>query len=673
MFKFFREYNKAILVTGCIVLMIAFLLPQGAQMFAPSPETQVIGSVGGDEITWGDQQQAAAELQVLASFPILQNVGFTPQPDDALRWLLMVREAESMGLSASQMEARMVLESLGVDETQLAQLLRQTRTTREGVEQALRHWLMVQDYVQLFAGLVHQSSFSKLGNMAMAMQIQRQAMGGDISQYMMAQQQLNMLMAASSPSQRLSEPVVRHFVQGQQATVRGKAVLVSADRYLDQVPAPTDEQLQKLFNEHKDELPGTVTDANPYGFGYKSPDRVKLEWLTIPADAVRAAVQVDEADALAYYRQNQAEFTQTPPTPPPTPGATTPPPAPQPTVQPYTEVRGRIVERLRQQKADALAQQVIKAAQGVLLEDPAVRGLGNENGYRTVPGDGSFRPMSLEDAAARIQERFKVRPTVRGITDRWVNLSDLSSLDGLGEATLAARQDVSIEAYLRSAREMKPAPGNPLTPLRLQAGLPSEPLKSFMGDYYLLRITAAEPARAPEKLDEVRAQVVEDARKLAAYERLLADRERWVSRAKESGLEAVATEAGAAVLPIDPTSQATMMPGQEPTVPGIGPAEELLKRMFELGQTLSHNGAVAAAPAAERIGSAAVEPKLSLAVFQIDGFDPVTQSGFESARSDPMLGARINASMLRVDIGEESPLSLEAIQQRVGYKPANEG
>src|SRR5690606_5797882 len=102
--------------------------------------------------------------------------------------------------------------------------------------------------------------------------------------------------------------------------------------------------------------------------------------------------------------------------------------------------------------------------------------------------------------------------------------------------------------YIMSAREMEPDANNPLRPLRLQVGLPSAPLRSWDGSYHLFRLVDAAPARSPESLDEVRRQVEEDARRLAAYHLLLEDQDRWISQAKEQGLESLASEVGSPVL-----------------------------------------------------------------------------------------------------------------------------
>ena len=65
MLKFFREYNKYILVVGVALLMVAFLVGPTLSMFAPEPGAEMIGSIGDRQVTILDLRQAKSELTLL--------------------------------------------------------------------------------------------------------------------------------------------------------------------------------------------------------------------------------------------------------------------------------------------------------------------------------------------------------------------------------------------------------------------------------------------------------------------------------------------------------------------------------------------------------------------------------------------------------------------------------
>ena len=633
MLKYFRKYNKWILAVGGALLMVVFLIPQA--LFTPSAGDFPVGEINGEEVSNADVQGAAAEIQALQSIPVLGSA----VPADPLHWLLTVHEARRLGLSASSAEVQVVLETLGVDERFLARLRQQTRIPQVLVEQAVRHWIMVQQYQSLVLGEAFTPLPIRLRAIATAQQYAQQ---GNILA-------ATGLIRSVSGSQRLSEPLVQHFVADQLATVAGEAVLVDHSRFLDQVPPPSEERLVELFERYRDTLPG---ESEPYGFGYRRPARVQIEWLTIPAEEVRRQVQVEPAEVDEFFEQNRDRFS--------------PPGQPAParlTTDMYRQVR----DLLREQKAQELARQIAEAARSLMLEHEATRQLPTEGGYRQLPE--GFQPASLDDVAAALQERFGVNVRVNRAIDPSVPVREIANLPGVGSASLATRPQVNLERYVRSARELNPAPDNPLMPLRLQVGLPSEPLRGVQGDYYVFRLRAAAPARSPESLNEVREQVVADARQLAAYQMLIKNREQFLQTAREQGLQALAEQVNGPVLNVGPISRRRWSPQGRlttPELPAIGRSDDLIGSLFEVARAAAEDQSLQNVPADQRIGAAGVEQRLKLAVFRVDRFEPVGRGVLEQMTARPDLGATISQVLLAERV-KENPLSLENIAERVGY------
>ncbi|MDP6151777.1 MAG: hypothetical protein QF785_00265, partial [Phycisphaeraceae bacterium] len=95
MLKFLRKYNKYILVVGCCVLMVVFLLPNLNSFVRSDPSTLPVGTLAdGTEFTVADQRNAQAELGLLARLSPYLVQGIDRDP---LRWTLMLHEAQAIG------------------------------------------------------------------------------------------------------------------------------------------------------------------------------------------------------------------------------------------------------------------------------------------------------------------------------------------------------------------------------------------------------------------------------------------------------------------------------------------------------------------------------------------------------------------------------------------------
>ncbi len=91
-----------------------------------------------------------------------------------------------------------------------------------------------------------------------------------------------------------------------------QAAALPVDKFLDQVPEPTDEQLQKLYDEFKDAEPNGMVDvglrelpiANP---GFAEPRRVKLLYLTgsLAERTKKLLDTVTEEEIADYYERNK--------------------------------------------------------------------------------------------------------------------------------------------------------------------------------------------------------------------------------------------------------------------------------------------------------------------------------------------------------------------------------
>ncbi|MEX0655050.1 MAG: hypothetical protein WD534_00330 [Phycisphaeraceae bacterium] len=657
MLKFFRKYNKFILAFGAAFLMLAFLIQPTLDIFMRGPGDQPIGEVDGTGLTVADQQSAANELEALDRIhPAMGMLSRDLSEGDPLKWLLMKHDAHRMGLGASNIEVQNVLETIGRDEEGLRQLSAGMRVPPEYIHQAVRNWLMLEQYREVVLGRTHVNPVQRLQAIAYVMQAQQ---SGDFQLMMQGYQMLDE--AFGQP--RLSEPLIQHMLRDLQTTVSGQVALVEAERYLDEVEPPDEAEVQALFEQYRDVAPG---QGEPYGFGYRIPARVKIEYLGVPIDRVEAQVEIDDAEAMAYFEQNRDRFREDD-------GENE-----EDANGVWTASQRRaVMQELREREAQTLANRIIRAGQGLLVQH--ARQLEQQpDGYRAVPAD--YSPPSLREVASELEEQFGVRvERYDDFSDDWWPVANLESLPGLRGATLSGRPDIRFSQYIRSAYELEPAANDPLVSLGLQAMLPSQPLEAADGSRYLFRLVDAQPAHAPETLDEVAEQVRRDAHLRKAYEEaLLPRRDEWLTRARSEGFDAVVSEADLIADTLRPTPRRQPdARGQlgVPDVPLIGQSEAFIEAIFDLAADVSDNGQqpVTDAEASERIGVVEVDGRLGLALFQVDEYQPVTEDQYREMVNSSRVTSWVSQMVMGGDDDPMASLSMEAVRARVNFEPADRG
>lgn len=651
MLKWFRLYSKQFLVAGTAMLMLAFLVEPAVNLIRRSEIEQVVGTIQGRKVTLQARRHASGELELLKHVsPLLASMAVR----DAEQWMLMLEEAREMGIEVSDHEVDELLKLLGLEQWgKQVQVTQAVHAEPPLLRDALRDWLIVQQYREMVYGLGRLSMDERLGNVYRANLFAQQGM----FPYAVASYE------AAMGRLRVSQPVLQRFVYDQRTTASVQMVEVRADRELDQTPTPEAAKLQELFDQHKGSFPG---QSQPFGFGYKFPDRVKLEYLTIPFDRVLEQIRLPEAELFEHYQRNKASYTEAAPAA--APGT---PAAPGRQLS-YDEVRSRIESDLRRQRAEELVTRITKAAIA-LLQDNARVVASTSDGYRDVAAaiKDKWQPLSLREVADKVSSQFGVLADYHFDDTRWFDRDTLRKLAGIGTSTLPGNRGATFDAYVMSVRELKPKADQPLVSQRLQVMLPSAVLVNPMTNArYLFRVTEAEPAREPRSLDEVRPQVEKDARLKAAYEKLLADKDRWATLAAEGDLKKLAEQAGSVVAKPEAFPRRDATPEGHLAAPSVGSAgrnEALVDRVFEMVRLAQAAGGVDKLPASQRIAVVPVESRQSLYVIRLEQFEAMPQSEFAGAAQSPQLPSWILREMLR-DQTAADPLSLEQLATRLNFK-----
>jgi hypothetical protein len=194
---------------------------------------------------------------------------------------------------------------------------------------------------------------------------------------------------------------LKDLVANSLETVDPNVVRIDASYFADANSPVGTEELAKQFAAWKGELPGNYTEANPYGFGYKLPSRVQLEYVAVKLDDVRSTVaKPTEKEAQAYYQQNTSKFRYEMQDP-------NEPNNPQKKIQAtreYSEVAARIIRNLYdervQNKANSILSEAVKIADQK-LEGEYVENL-SEAAYKELAG-------SYEDAAKAISQKEGIK------------------------------------------------------------------------------------------------------------------------------------------------------------------------------------------------------------------------------------------------------------------------
>ena len=581
MYRFIQRHGKKLLAVFSAFLMVSFA---ASGMLTPGAggNNPVVGRINGKEKIRGqDVFIARQDWQMLTRLPggpqgrpLSSLLGpqieaeITRQP---ILFLLLQKEAEQLGVTVSQDNLQSTL-------TNTPGLVTTDPDRNEQISRAVRGLLLVLNAGQRAASVI-----------------------------------------------KVTDPMVKHQLAQVQQSITVDLVDFTTAKYLDQAKAhqPTAEEIKAHFEKYADTVAGDVSDGNPFGFGYKYPDRVKLQYVVVPKADVRKVVEASrtpyewEVEARKYYRQNQSEFKA---------GATTQPAKPfdmsatsQPTTKPYEvvqqEVKDKLVNDETERRITAIRDRLVSTLgadwvayrNAVGANAPALTGApaGAATQATSAPTTGAAAPESsqgvsyasfeyLQKLAQQIQanKQFGVLPAAVSIADRWLALDDLNKLAGVGQAHL---NGVPMGSYVMSTAlpfipEAQRKEGGWLRVME-----PTRPMVDPNDSIYIVRISAAEPTHRPAGIAEIEPQLRADLLTARAYELAKADANKLLEQARQQGLKSAAGDR-----PIVTAGPLTHREGQVvPPLALTGPAaDRFVNRAFRLLATTRPSGAAAPSKAA---------------------------------------------------------------------------
>lgn len=619
MLKIFRKNKRiaqVVLVAGSVLLLVSWLVADGsAQLLQDvlSGTATHARTADGATVSVADAERMRRETRA-ASLVGSQALAVLGATEDPAHWYLLSREAQEAGLVGGVGDGRARLADLAA---------------ANNVPEA-----------QLLGGLMRESRLSSnevLETLAKVNGIER------------------MLGLVLNSGARLSDPRMRQASARLQLGVTGDVVVLDAATVnLPGIPDPTDDALQAQLDAY-----GSAP-ADPSGrtFGYRLPDRLKIEWMRIPASSVTAAVEksdsVSNVELRKYWLENRAEFESA--------EALS---SQAPTFESMRDVvRARVVAKMAEQRRAEIAKFM---ADEMAM---ALRGMPQRNGYYELPDDAASRPgLTIASLSGLVQKRFGIAaPEVGSITDRWIEPRELDTVPGLGTATTDRFGATPVTASQLAASVMEFG-GKPT--MVAQRGVPSPVLKSADGDLFVFTATEADASRAPTSVAEVRDALVRDVRKIAAFERLLALEPEISALAGTAGLNAVASTYGAKVDPFVEVRAADPMFLQfgmrmPSALPVIGADQDVSNELADKAFALPPQSDLASLTPADRTFVVDAPNRHSMLVFRVDALKPMNEGDLARLIAND----RFRSSLALQDVDETAlqMFSRDALISRYGYQ-----
>ncbi len=357
---------------------------------------------------------------------------------------------------------------------------------------------------------------------------------------------------------RVSEPLRDREIALRLQQVKLSTVDFKSGDFASQVNKPTAQEIQEQFDKYKDiEAGATNPRQNPFGFGYRYPDRVQLQYISVPTEDVRKAVEASRTpdrwrvDAIKYYRQHQGQFTIT--TQPATDGMTlgTTKPALISTTQPFEKVEKDAIEAVVSPEIEKLQSAIVSKINSTLASD--------YNAFKNAkPGEQATSSLGvayntfeyIQKLSDEIQKQFKVKPTI-GASGALVGARDLEKLGAIARSFTGAGVPFPAYATLTDQLRKSLIQRNQGLPAVLQPWQPSQTTRDFERTAYIFRVTAFDPAHTPRDVAEITAKIEADLTKKKSMELAQAAAEKLAQAAQVAGLQAAAKAAGKATVDTD--------------------------------------------------------------------------------------------------------------------------
>jgi len=168
-------------------------------------------------------------------------------------------------------------------------------------------------------------------------------------------------------TENVTSSQLAHIVSRENEVINAELVRFDSAVFAETQKEPAEEEFIAHFDKYKMFFRGQISQENPYGFGYKLPDRVQLEYIALETDNITPIIKPPtQEEAEEYYERNRDQlFTEQVPADPNDPNS--------PMVdrtKSYAEVAADVGQRLFRSRINAKIEQILQEAK--TLADAAI-------------------------------------------------------------------------------------------------------------------------------------------------------------------------------------------------------------------------------------------------------------------------------------------------------------
>lgn len=516
--KWFRKNNTKVMAVVVVVLMIAFI-GGSALNYLLSPKKSlghkaVAYFSGNMKIINADLSSARQELEILS---ILRADELLRSQD--LRGVLLAELLFTEGRATTAVinQIRQIIRAnrYNISDKQINCLY--TRSMPSNI-----YWLLLKNEAQMAGIRISNEEVGELLAQTIPQlfkgQTYSQLVGSVINRYRIPESEIlqtfGRLLSVYQYAQLicLSENVTNsqlmHRVSRENETINVEFVKLDAGYWIHDTrrasniehQEPNDEEIQKHFNKYKDIFAGVISEDNPYGFGYKLPDMVQLEYIAVKVDDVSPIVTPPtSAETEQYYQKHPEQFTESfrqDPNDPNSPLIDT--------TKSYAEVADVISKQLLRDKVNSKAERIIQDAKTLTetgFQDIELAKVDVEQ-LKQKAGD-------YEAVAKQLAEKYKIKiysgrtglfSAAEMEADKY--LRRLYSLGNVRSAVKLTQTVFSIE-QLQPDTSAKSSAGGALDVQRMRMYENVGPLRDSLEQLEaLVRVIKAQKASAPETIDQ---------------------------------------------------------------------------------------------------------------------------------------------------------------------------
>jgi hypothetical protein len=518
----FRKYNRKIMAFVVIALMIVFTIQPLMSYFssARTGEGKVIAYYGdGKKISRQDVAMANQEIETLRTLEIDRllrpedpRLGATQDMRITLLGELIFPERSNAVESISRIKQIVGMENYGVSDKQIDEIYTKPHPasiywillTREAHEAGVRIPIeYAKSQLEMIIPRLHRgATYSQM--IAMIEKRSRASEEQVLEAFSDMTSVIEYCRTICATENRTIQQVLNQ-TNLRRETIDINYVVLGADTFANESFKPRADKVEEQFEKYKGNFAGEVSESNPYGFGYKLPERVRLEYIAVRLNDVASIVNpLTQQEVEEYYQQHLSQ-------PPITYTAYSDPNDPNSELvqktRSYAEVASVISKGLYQQRVDSKAERILLEAKSIT--EANLPGIEAEQSKLT---DEQIKKGVVDYAkvAAELGEKHKIKV----YADR---TGLLSSSDIQGDKNLASLYaggaGVSESALTQVVFAVEQLKTSELGPLdvkvpRLYENIgPLKDAREGSGGYagknmMLVRIVAAEKAAEPKNINE---------------------------------------------------------------------------------------------------------------------------------------------------------------------------